>query len=74
MFTFHSSHSSIAISFDIYLLQVSQTFGETPRMTGPAVAEIAKELEKMCPLDKLAERRAWRDDCLTQLSVLKKKL
>lgn len=56
------------------LLQVSQTFGETPRMTGAAAEEIAKQLEEMCPLDKLAERRAWRDDCLTRLSVLKKKL
>lgn len=56
------------------LLQVSQTFGEIPRMSGPMAAEIAKQLEEMCPLDKLPERRSWRDNCLTQLSVLKKKL
>lgn len=53
---------------------MSQTFGEIPRMTGPAAEEIAKQLEEMCPLNKLPERREWRDKCLTQLSVLKKKL
>lgn len=53
---------------------MSQTFGETPHMTGPAAADIAKQLEEMCPLNKLADRRAWRDDCLTRLSVLKKNL
>lgn len=53
---------------------MSQTFGETPRMIGPVAAEIAKQLEEMCPLDKLPERREWRDNCLTKLSVLKKNL
>lgn len=54
--------------------QVSQTFGETPRMVGPTADEIAKQLEEMCSLDKLAERRAWRDSCLTKLSQLKKNI
>lgn len=62
------------IIFNAVLFQVSQTFGETPRMIGPVAAEIAKQLEEMCPLDKLPERREWRDNCLTKLSVLKKKL
>lgn len=48
--------------------------GETPRMIGPVAAEISKQLEEMCPLDKLAERRAWRDACLTKLSQLKKNI
>lgn len=56
------------------IYDVSQTFGETPRMIGPVAAKIAKQLEEMTPLDKLAERRTWRDNCLTQLSQLKKKL
>lgn len=43
-------------------------------MSGPIAADIAKQLEEMCPIDKLPERRDWRDNCLTQLSVLKKKL
>lgn len=48
------------------------TMGETPRMIGPVAEEIAKQLNEICPLEKLAERRAWRDACLTKLSQLKK--
>lgn len=48
--------------------------GPTPKMEGPDVAKIAKQLEEMCPLEDLEKRRAWRDMCLTQLSQLKKKL
>lgn len=51
---------------------MSQTFGETPHFTGPVAADISKQLEEICPLDKLKERRAWRDACLTKLSQLKK--
>lgn len=54
--------------------QVSQTFGEIPKMEGPVAVEIAKQLEEMCPLNKLPERREWRDNCLTLLSQLKKKI
>ncbi|XP_055837174.1 lambda-crystallin homolog [Episyrphus balteatus] len=50
---------------------VSQTMGPTPKMGGETGAEIAKQLEAMVPLDKLAERRAYRDSCLTKLSMLK---
>lgn len=53
---------------------MSQTFGEIPKMEGAVSDEIAKQLEEMCSLDKLAERRVWRDNCLTQLSQLKKKI
>lgn len=53
---------------------MSKTFGEVPRMIGPTVEKIAKQLEEMVPLDKLAERRAWRDNCLTKLSQLKKNI
>lgn len=51
---------------------MSKTFAETPRMAGPVAEDISKQLEEMCPLDKLQERRAWRDTCLTKLSQLKK--
>lgn len=50
------------------------TMGETPRMTGAVAEEVSKQLNEMCPLDKLAERRAWRDACLTKLSQLKKSI
>lgn len=48
--------------------------GETPRMIGPVAEEISRQLEEICSLDKLNERRAWRDKCLTKLSQLKKTL
>lgn len=53
---------------------VSQTMGATPKMEGPVAEQVAKELEEMVPLDKLPERRAWRDACLTKLSQLKKNI
>jgi len=53
---------------------VSQTMGPTPKMEGPQLQEVARQLEEMTPLDQLPARRAWRDNCLTQLSQLKKKL
>ena len=36
--------------------------------------KISNELNEMCPLEKLQERRAWRDEALTKLSLLKKEL
>lgn len=53
---------------------MSQTFGTIPRMTGPMANQISKELEEMCPLDKLVEKRRWRDDCLMDLVTLKNNL
>uniref|UniRef100_D3TM79 3-hydroxyacyl-CoA dehydrogenase n=3 Tax=Glossina morsitans morsitans TaxID=37546 RepID=D3TM79_GLOMM len=51
---------------------VSETMGPPPIMDGSAAAtEVAKQLEDLVPLDKLPERRLYRDNCLTQLSVLK---
>lgn len=51
---------------------VSKTFKPLPKFEGPLVKEMAKDLEQMVPLDKLQERRNWRDLCLTKLSQLKK--
>ncbi|XP_034940056.1 lambda-crystallin homolog [Chelonus insularis] len=56
------------------IYDVSQTFGPTPKFIGPAAENISKQLEEMCPLDKLQERRDWRDLALTKLSILKKEL
>ncbi|XP_028130981.1 lambda-crystallin homolog [Diabrotica virgifera virgifera] len=50
---------------------VSKDFKPTPKFEGPHVLEIAKQLEADVPLDKLQERRNWRDLCLTKLSQLK---
>lgn len=46
--------------------------GPTPRMGGELLEKISEQMNNICPLDKLAERRAWRDACLTKLSLLKK--
>lgn len=46
--------------------------GPTPKMEGPAAANISAQLNAICPIDKLPERRAWRDVCLMRLSQLKK--
>ncbi|CAG5107749.1 Similar to CRYL1: Lambda-crystallin homolog (Homo sapiens) [Cotesia congregata] len=56
------------------IYDVSQTFGPTPKFVGAAAENISKQLEEICPLDKLQERRAWRDLALTKLSILKKEL
>lgn len=54
---------------------VSETMaGPPPKMEGKTAETIAKQLEVMVPLEKLQERREYRDKCLTQLSILKKKL
>ncbi|KAK0085151.1 hypothetical protein PV325_005690 [Microctonus aethiopoides] len=56
------------------IYDVSMTFGPTPKFIGPAADNISKQLEEICPLNKLQEKRAWRDLALTKLSILKKEL
>lgn len=56
------------------IYDVSTTFGPVPRFVGEMAEKISNELNEMCPLDKLQERRAWRDKALTKLSILKKEL
>lgn len=53
---------------------VSSTMGEVPLMKGATAEQIAAQLNEMTPLDRLAERRAWRDACLTRLSLLKREM
>jgi len=56
------------------IYDTSMTFGPVPRFVGEMAEKISNELNEMCPLDKLQERRAWRDTALTKLSILKKEL
>ncbi|XP_053949920.1 lambda-crystallin homolog [Anastrepha ludens] len=75
--TAHLNAEGMTNYFERYtntIYAVSETMGPTPKMEGPTAVEIAKQLEQMVPLDKLQERRNYRDNCLTQLSILKKKL
>lgn len=53
---------------------VSETMGPIPKMTGPQAEEVSRQLGEMVAIEKLPERRAWRDACLTKLSQLKKEM
>ncbi|XP_063821368.1 lambda-crystallin homolog [Ostrinia nubilalis] len=57
------------------IYSVSNTSGPNPRMTQSKSADsICQQLNAMVPLDRLQERRAWRDACLTRLALLKKEM
>ncbi|CAG9784988.1 unnamed protein product [Diatraea saccharalis] len=57
------------------IYSVSNSFGPNPRMTQSKSADtICEQLNQMVPLDRLQERRAWRDACLTRLALLKKEM
>lgn len=51
---------------------VSQTFKPLKKYEGPLVKDMANQLEAMVPLDRLQDRRNWRDLYLSKLSQLKK--
>ncbi|KAJ8956559.1 hypothetical protein NQ318_019283 [Aromia moschata] len=53
---------------------VSKDFKPPPRYEGPAVLEIAKQLEALVPLVEIPRKRQWRDLCLSKLSLLKKEM
>lgn len=53
---------------------VCQTMKPAPKFEGPLVNTLMTQLSKKTPVNQLQTRRAWRDNCLTQLSILKKKL
>lgn len=56
------------------IYSVSKDFKPVPKFEGPVAQEMSKQLEALVPLDKLQERRNWRDFCLTKLSQLKKEV
>lgn len=56
------------------IYDVSMTMGPVPKMEGKTADVITKELTTKIPIDKLNERRQWRDERLIALSSLKKKL
>eukprot|EP00057_Strongylocentrotus_purpuratus_P022485 XP_011676959.1 PREDICTED: lambda-crystallin [Strongylocentrotus purpuratus] len=49
-------------------------FGPTPTFTGSGLERIIKEMDAKIPLDKLEERRQWRDTRLAALAKLKRDL
>ena len=54
---------------DIYRQQVES--GGPIVLEGDTLHKIQEEIEKRIPLDKIEERRKWRDDRLTELFRLK---
>ncbi|XP_076317411.1 beta Hydroxy acid dehydrogenase 1 [Tachypleus tridentatus] len=52
--------------------EVTRSFGPIPTYTGPFVDKIHEELCKKVPVDRLQDRRIWRDKRLAALSMLKK--
>ncbi|XP_068630228.1 lambda-crystallin [Battus philenor] len=57
------------------IYHVSTTMGEIPRMTeSKSAGTICDQLNAMVPINRLPERRAWRDACLTRLALLKKEM
>lgn len=56
------------------IYNVSKSFGPVLKFEGETAENITEQLNAICPLDKLQERRAWRDTALTKLSILKKEM
>ena len=54
------------------IYNVSESFGPTPKMGGAAAEQIHKELCEKVPIEKLQERRKWRDARLAALAKVKK--
>lgn len=53
---------------------VSQSMGPIPHMQNETLKTVHKQLCDSVPIEKLQERRQWRDACLTKLSVLKQQM
>lgn len=56
------------------IYEVTQDFGPNPLMKGEVADKITRDLTSKIPVDKLQERRKWRDERLVALSQLKKKM
>lgn len=56
------------------IYNVCQTMPPPPKFEGSLVKEMNNQLVAKVPLNKLQERRDWRDHCLMGLSQLKKNL
>jgi len=54
------------------IYKVSETFGPNPKMEGEELNRVDKDICKLSPIEKLAERRPWRDARLSALSKMKR--
>lgn len=53
---------------------MSKTLGPVTRFEGPTLEKVNAQLTEQVPLDKLQEKRAWRNTCLASLAKLKKEI
>ncbi|KAF6210844.1 hypothetical protein GE061_013955 [Apolygus lucorum] len=53
---------------------VIQSFDPPEKFEGPTADSIVQQVTEKIPLDQLAQKRQWRDKCLTQLSILKNQM
>ncbi|RWS04992.1 lambda-crystallin-like protein [Dinothrombium tinctorium] len=75
--TAHLNANGMKEYFEKYskgIYDVSKTFGEIPKMEGATADHIANELTSRIPLEKLNERRKWREERLIAITQLKKTL
>lgn len=56
------------------IVTVCETQSPPRPLDGPVLDSIKKDMERSVPLDKLDERRKWRDDRLAALAVLMRKM
>ncbi|KAL3882163.1 hypothetical protein ACJMK2_028531 [Sinanodonta woodiana] len=52
------------------IYRIQKSFGEPEKMVGPTLDKVQEECNKMVPMEKLQERRQWRDRRLTALAKL----
>ncbi|OTF78194.1 lambda-crystallin-like protein [Euroglyphus maynei] len=74
--TAHLNANGMREYFDKYakgIHDVSMTFGPVPIMEGPTADLIVKEMSQAIPLERLEQRRKWRDERLVELASLKHK-
>jgi len=75
--TAHLNATGMKEYFEKYgkgIYDVCMDFGPVPKMEGKTAQLINDVMTKKIPIEKLAERRKWRDERLIALSQLKKKL
>jgi L-gulonate 3-dehydrogenase len=75
--TAHLNATGMKEYFEKYargIYEVSKDFKPIPKMEGPVAQEIIDYWHTKIPIDKLPERRIWRDQRLTALAQLKAKM
>lgn len=75
--TMHLNAEGIVNYCDRYAagaLKVSETFQPPPLYDIPTAEKLNEYFSEHIPLEKLEERRKWRDECLAKLAKLKKEI